>query len=404
MTTQSKNYALPFAIMSFLLFLLGFVTWINNILVPFLKDQYHITNSQSQLVSAAFFGAYILSIFVGGFVKKSGYKMSVIYGSLMIGIACLLFIPSVTAGYTFVLISLFLVAIGVVVLQVAANPYVIALGSPETSSSRLTLAMAVNSAAASLAPFAGSFILGARNHNFEHDAMLVKIPFIVLGIVSLLTALLIYFQKLPEIQETESTDSTAGSRSAWDYPHLILGFIAIGIYMGIEVGVGNFFIKYVSGKMGVDESKAASFLVFYPLGYFVGRLIGAAVLKKVASSRLLFFNSLVSALLVAISLTTTGILSMVTLVATGLFHSIMWSVIFDLGLKDVNPRAAKLVSGILCTGVVFTGMWMWLMGNTVDLLGNNYASAYYFLFFFYAFIAYYAVKGSQIRKKVIVSL
>ena len=397
MKPQSKSFTGPFAIMSFLLFLLGFVTWINNILVPFLKDQYNISNGQSQLVSAAFFGAYIFSIFVGGIVKKAGYKWSVILGSFIVGAGCILFLPAISAGYTFVLIALFIVAFGVVLLQVAANPYVIALGSPETSSSRLTLAMAVNSAAASLAPFVGSLILGARNHNFEHDSMLVKMPFMVLGVIAIITAVIIFFLNLPEISSNEYADKSETSRSVWSYPHLIIGFIAIGIYMGVEVGVGNFFIKYVSGKMSISESRAASFLVLYPLGYFIGRLIGAGILKKVSGNKVLLFNVLISAVLVAVSLLTTGIVSMCALVTTGLFHSIMWSVIFDLGLKDVNPAEAKLGSGILCTGVIFTGLWMWLMGNTVDLLGNNYSSAYYFLFFFYAFIAWYAIKGSKIR-------
>ena len=397
MTTQNKNFAVPFSIMSFLLFLLGFVTWINNILVPFLTDVYHITNGQGQLVSAAFFGAYILSIPIGRIVKQAGYKMSVILGSLIVGLGCLLFIPAITAGYLFVLIALFVVACGVVLLQVAANPYVIALGTPETSSSRLTLAMAVNSAAASLAPFVGSFILGARNNEFNHDAMLVKMPFMVLGVVAVVTAIVIYFLNLPEIAEDKTITSSEASRSVWSYPHLVIGFIAIGIYMGVEVGVGNFFIKYVSGKMNIGADQAASFLIFYPMGYFVGRLIGAGILKKISANKVLLFNVIASALLIAISLLTDGIVSVCALVATGLFHSIMWSVIFDLGLKDLNPKAAKIGSGILCTGVIFTGLWMWLMGKTVDMLDNNYSAAYYFLFFFYAFIAYYALKGSKIR-------
>ena len=181
MGNSKTNYTVPFSIMSFLLFLLGFVTWINNILVPFMEKQFDITPSQSQLVSAAFFSAYIISIPVGGVVKKIGYKMSVIIGSVITGIGCVIFIPALDVGYNMVLVGLFVTAIGVVVLQVAANPYVIALGTPETSASRLTLAMAINSSAAVLAPIVGRFIIESNNGEIVVYEDMAKLMFIVLA-------------------------------------------------------------------------------------------------------------------------------------------------------------------------------------------------------------------------------
>ncbi len=408
MGNSKANYTVPFSIMSFLLFLLGFVTWINNILVPFMEKQFDITPSQSQLVSAAFFSAYIISIPVGGVVKRIGYKMSVIIGSVITGIGCLIFIPALGVGYNMVLAGLFVTAIGVVILQVAANPYVIALGTPETSASRLTLAMAINSSAAVLAPIVGRFIIESNNGEIIVYEDMAKLMFIVLAGISIVTAVLLVFMNLPAIEgEEDAADENAG-RSAWSYPHLILGFVAIGMYMGLEVGVGNYFLKYVEFNVaGYDVTYATTILGFYPAGFFIGRLLGAGILKKYEASKVLLVNSLICVTLLAVFFLTKGsAFSIWPLIAQGLFLSIMWSVLFDLSMKDIPASAAKLGSGIICTGVVFTGMWMWIMGKfvegTTDVktgISDN-GSAYLFFFLFYAYIIFFALKGAKIRKKI----
>lgn len=405
MENKQTNYMAPFALMSFLLFFLGFVTWINNILVPFMKDHFKISDSQSNLVSAAFFSAYIVSIPVGGFIKKIGYKPSVILGSFICGVGCCLFWPAVTTSFPMVMGALFCTALGVVLLQVAANPYVIACGNPETSSSRLTFAMAMNSVAASAAPFVGSFILDKRTGDFAGDAMLVRYPFIILGGIAVLTGILICLMKLPEIQSEAEVAATGKERSAWSYPHLILGFVTIGVYMGLEVGPGNFFVKYVENNVeGVDVAKALKIFALYPFGYFIGRMLGSGILRKFAPHKVLAVNCVIGIGLVVVFFLTKGKpISIWPIIAQGLVLSIMWSVIFDLGLKDVPASAAKLGSGILCTGVIFTGFWMWLMGRVVEGTGTettppDYSVAYYFFFAYYIWVIFYALKGSQIRK------
>ncbi len=409
MRNSKNNYAIPFAIMSFLLFLLGFVTWINNILVPFMEVKFDITPSQSQLVSAAFFSAYIISIPVGGIVKKIGYKKSVIIGSIITAIGSAIFIPALGVGYNMVLAGLFVTAIGVVVLQVAANPYVIALGTPETSAARLTLAMAVNSAAAVLAPMVGRFIIESHNGAITVHEDMAKLMFAVLAGISILTAVFLVFMHLPVIEDDVDEKAESSGRSAWSYPHLILGFIAIGMYMGLEVGVGNYFLKYVEFNVaGKDVVFAATVLGFYPAGFFVGRLLGAGLLRKFEASKVLVVNSLICvALLIAFFITKGTVFSIWPLIAQGLFLSIMWSVIFDLSMKDIPASTAKLGSGIICTGVVFTGMWMWIMGKFVERstdattgISDN-ASAYLFFFLFYAYIIFFALKGAKIRKQLI---
>lgn len=409
---NKKNYLVPFAIMSFLLFLLGFVTWINNILVPFMKVQFTISESQAQLVSAAFFSAYIISIPVGGIVKKIGYKSSVIIGSFITGIGTAIFIPALGIGYGMVLAGLFITAVGVVILQVAANPYVIALGTPETSASRLTLAMAVNSSAAVLAPIIGGFIIESNNGTVQVHEDMAKIMFLVLAGISILTAVILIFMHLPTIEDDQEELTDKPSRSAWSYPHLILGFLAIGVYMGLEVGVGNYFLNYVEYNVeGQTMAFASKILGFYPLGFFIGRLIGAGILKRFEASKVLLVNSLIGVLLITLFFVTKGSsFSIWPLIAQGLFLSIMWSVLFDLSMKDIPASAAKLGSGIVCTGVIFVGIWMFIMGKVVDSTGtvladgtidpasSNYGIAYIFFFAFYAYIIFFALKGAKIRR------
>lgn len=395
--TNSKNYTVPFIIMSFLLFLLGFVTWMNGVLVPFLQNLYDLKPAAAQLVNAAFFSAYIFSIPVGGVVKRLGYKKSVIVGSLITGIGSLLFIPAVSAGFGMFLFALFVSAVGIVLLQVAANPYVIALGSPETSSARLTLAMAVNSAAAVLAPVVGTaMILSKVSGDPAADALLAKPVYYVLGGIAVITGVLLAFMKLPAIADDETVTTGGEKRSAWSYPHLILGFIAIGMYMGLEVGVNSFLFRYMETKIGLEPDQIKFYMAAYPFGFVIGRLAGAGILKKYSPNNVLAMSSLLGALMILITVSANGQLALWSILATGLFHSIMWSVIFDLSLKDVSPSAAKLGSGILCTGVVFVGLWTYVMGSIEAI--SNISTAYMVLWVFYAFIIFFALKGAKIRK------
>ncbi len=399
MTNKKPNYTVPFIIMSFLLFLLGFVTWMNGILVPFLQKLYDLEPATAQLVNAAFFGAYIFSIPVGGFVKKLGYKKSVIIGSLITGLGSLLFIPAVTAGFGMFLVALFISAIGIVLLQVAANPYVIALGSPETSSARLTLAMAVNSAAAVLAPVVGTaLILSKVTDDPAVDALLAKPVYYVLGSIAVVTGILLIFMKLPAISDDDSVESGGEKRSAWSYTHLVLGFIAIGMYMGLEVGVNSFLFRYMETKIALPADQIKFYMGVYPFGFVIGRLVGAGILKKYSPNKVLAISSLLGALMILVTVSTEGYVALWSILGTGLFHSIMWSVIFDLALKDVSPSAAKLGSGILCTGVVFVGLWTYVMGSIEAV--SNISTAYMVLWVFYAFIIYFALFGSKIRRKV----
>jgi FHS family L-fucose permease-like MFS transporter len=292
---------------------------------------------------------------------------------------------------------------------------VIALGTPETSASRLTLAMAVNSSAAVLAPIIGGFILESSDGSIIVHEQLAKTMFIALAAISIVTAVILVFMHLPVIEDDAEEAGTTKGRSAWSYPHLILGFVAIGVYMGLEVGVGNYFLNYVEYNVpGKTIDFASTILGFYPLGFFVGRLLGAGLLKKYEATKVLLVNAVICVLLlITFFLTKGSAFSIWPLIAQGLFLSIMWSVLFDLSMKDIPASTAKLGSGIICTGVIFTGMWMFIMGKVVDSTGttladgtidpasSNYGIAYAFFFLFYAYIIFFALKGAKIRRKTI---
>ena len=401
MSNQKNNYAVPFAIMTFLLFLLGFVTWMNSILVPFLQYKFNISPSDAQLVNSAFYGAYIISIPVGGFVKMIGYKRSAIVGTLLTGIGTAIFVPAVSVSFNMVLAGLFITAIGIVIIQVVANPYIIALGDPETSSSRLTLAMAANSIAAGLAPLIGSLIL-VKKGDAPVDENAAIILFSVLAGIVIVTGIILIFMHLPAIHDDSEKTGEKG-RSAWSYPHLLLGFVGITMYIGLEVGVASYFVNYAKFNLGISADKASQIMTFYFIGFIIGRLAGGAVLRKFSPNSVLTFNLLSGVVLITIFFFTKGTdFSMYPLLLLGLFFSIMWPVIFDMALKDVHPSAAKLGSGIISTGVVFVGVWTWLMGKYVETTAPaggtpDYGSAYIFFYFFLAYLLFYALKGSKIR-------
>jgi FHS family L-fucose permease-like MFS transporter len=401
MSSTKNNYAVPFAIMTFLLFLLGFVTWINSILVPFLQYKFNISPSDAQLVNSAFYGAYIISIPVGGFVKMIGYKKSAIIGTLLTGIGTAIFVPAVSISFGMVLAGLFITAIGIVIIQVVANPYIIALGDPETSSSRLTLAMAANSIAAGLAPLIGSLIL-VKQGDAPVDENAAVILFTVLAAIVIITGIILIFMHLPAIHDDKEEAGKKG-RSAWSYPHLLLGFVGITMYIGLEVGVASYFVNYAKFNLGISADKASQIMTFYFIGFIIGRLAGGAVLRKFSPNAVLTFNLVSGLVLISIFFVTKGTdFSMYPLLLLGLFFSIMWPVIFDMALKDVHPSAAKLGSGIISTGVVFVGVWTWLMGKYVESTTPeggtpDYGSAYIFFYLFFAYLIFYALKGSKIR-------
>jgi FHS family L-fucose permease-like MFS transporter len=290
-------------------------------------------------------------------------------------------------------------AVGVVILQVAANPYVNALGTPETAASRLTLTNALNSVATVIAPIFVSLLIV----NDTNDPKAVQFPFTVIGVITVVILAVMFFLKLPEIKggEEDSEDGVVKTykSSAFKYTHVWLGSLAIFFYMGIEIGIPSFFADY-SEKLGINFSslERTDMLKYYWGGLMVGRLLGIFILQKFSARQILTLCAAGGAVFVAASLSigaSASTLALWLFLGTGLFHSIMWPTIFNLSLEDLGPHA-KVASGIIATSVIGAAILMPLMGAIQDISGSV-VIAISCLFVYYVYLIFFATKGSKIR-------
>jgi len=267
MTNKNSNFLFPLIVMATLFFLLGFITTMNNSLIDYLKDAFKLNEVEKQLPNTFFYGAYILSIPVGYLLNRIGYKNGVLAGLGLISLGFFLCIPGVAAGYYGFLSAVSVFAIGIVLLQVAANPYVNALGSPETAASRLTLTNALNSVATVIAPIFVSMLIVSANTGTEADPKTVQGPFAGIGIVTLIIVVIMFFLHLPEIKEGEAAEGSTKKYkdSAYKYTHLWLGSLAIFFYMGVEIGKSEF-LRRLLRKTGIclrwrNEDQASGLLL-----------------------------------------------------------------------------------------------------------------------------------------------
>jgi MFS transporter, FHS family, L-fucose permease len=402
MTNKNSSFLFPLIVMATLFFMLGFITTMNNSLIDYLKDAFKLNEVAKQLPNTFFYGAYILSIPVGYLLNRIGYKHGVLAGLALVSLGFFLCIPGVAMGYYGFLSAVSVFAIGVVLLQVAANPYVNALGSPETAASRLTLTNALNSLATVIAPIFVSMLIVSANTGGASDPKAVQGPFAGIGLVTLVIVAIMFFLKLPDIQ---AADEAAGSTrkfksSAYKYTHLWLGSLAIFFYMGVEIGIPSFFADY-SAKLGFtnfDGEMRTQLLAYYWAGLMVGRIAGIFVLRKYAASKILSFCAVLGAVMLLSSLALSGLdmkwVALVLFLGTGLFHSIMWPCIYNLALEDLGPHS-KVGSGVIATSVIGAAILPILMGGIQQRIGLIVAICC--LFIYYAYITYFAVRGSKIR-------
>src|SRR6201981_3870930 len=350
-----QSYTVPLTVVTSLFFMWGFLTCLNDILVPHLKPIFDLNYTKIMLIQFAFFGAYfIFSIPSSKIVDSIGYQRSMVVGLLTMGVGAFLFVPAASVpSYPLFLGALIVLAAGITCLQVAANPYVTVLGKPETASSRLNLTQAFNSLGTFLAPFFGGlFILTAARNIDEvralapdalqayrlHEAATVKLPYVGLGIALVLLAVAIGSFKLPKIPHAQHQLGEKVHDSIWKHPNLIFGAVGIFVYVGAEVSIGSFLVNYFSQPEigGLTEKVAASFVAFYWGGAMVGRFIGSALLQKVKTGGLLAICAVCAAGLVAVSMLTTGHLAMYSIILVGFFNSIMFPSIFTLGIAELR--------------------------------------------------------------------
>ena len=410
-TTQPPRYGAPLATVTTLFFMWGFLTCLNDILVPHLKSIFDLNYTRVMLIQFAFFGAYfIFSIPSAKVVDWIGYQRSMVVGLLTMGIGAFLFVPAASVpSYPLFLAALIVLAAGITCLQVAANPYVTVLGKPETASSRLNLTQAFNSLGTFLAPFFGGlFILTAAPDMNQvralapdalqayrlHEAATVKMPYIGLGIALVILAIAIGSFKLPKIEHAQHQLGEKLNDSIWRHPNLIFGAIAIFVYVGAEVSIGSFLVNYFGQPEigGLTEKVAASFVAFYWGGAMVGRFIGSALLQKVKTGGLLGICAVCAAALVAISMLTSGHVAMYSIILVGFFNSIMFPSIFTLGVAELGPLTGD-GSGILIMAIVGGAIVPVAQGWIADHIGIHHA--FFLPVICYLYILFFALSGSK---------
>ncbi|RJE72331.1 glucose/galactose MFS transporter [Pseudoalteromonas sp. MSK9-3] len=402
-STNKQNYALPLTAMTTLFFLWGFITVLNDVLIPRLKDVFDLSYTEAMMIQFCFFSAYfIVSLPAGMLVKRFGYKNGVLSGLIVASIGCLLFYPAVVVHeYWLFLTALFVLAAGITVLQVSANPYVAALGPEKTASSRLNLAQALNSLGTTIGPAVGGFLLfgGAGALAAEAGADAVKIPYLILAAALITIAVVFAFLKLPEIKaHTEEQDCKAKGHNLLEAPHLVMGVVAIFCYVGAEVAIGSFLVNYFAeGHIaGLAEHEAAKYISYYWGGAMIGRFIGSAVLQKIAPSKAVLFNTLCIVVLLAVTILTEGTVAMWSVLAIGLFNSIMFPTIFSMAIEGLGSLTSK-GSGWLCLAIVGGAIVPLLQGVFADSI--NIQLSFIVPAICYVYIAWYAINVDKLAAR-----
>jgi len=420
--TRYTYYPLALTVITTVFFMWGFLTCLNDILIPHLKAVFELNYAQAMLVQFTFFGAYFLmSLPAGWVVGRLGYKKSIVTGLVIAGVGALGFWPA--AGlrwYPAFLGALFVLATGITVLQVAANPYVALLGPEKTSSSRLTLAQALNSLGTTIAPVFGSLLILSTQVKSSADiaqlsasdqllyrvqeAHSVQTPYLGLAVVLVLLALFVWLFRLPKLEESTVKGDAAHHTllDALRYPHVLFGVLAIFFYVGAEVSIGSFLVNYIADpNIGhMSEQAAARYVSFYWGGAMVGRFIGSWLLAQLSPRKLLTGFAIVNVLLLATTMSTSGAVAMYSIVAIGLFNSIMFPTIFSLGIERMGPLTGR-ASSLLIMAIVGGAVVPALQGVLADSIGIHHAFMLPALC--YAYIVFYGWRGSIIRSAPVAS-
>nr|WP_231615088.1 MULTISPECIES: sugar MFS transporter [unclassified Pseudoalteromonas] len=394
----------PLTAMTTLFFLWGFITVLNDVLIPRLKGVFDLSFFEAMLVQFCFFGAYfIVSIPAGILVKQFGYKKGILTGLIVASIGCMLFYPAVVVHeYWLFLGALFVLASGVTVLQVSANPYVAALGPEKTASSRLNLAQALNALGTTVGPYVGGLLFFGTAGSLAASAATaesVKVPYLMLAGALLLIAIIFAFIKLPEIEAHKEENNTAiESRSLTQAPHLTMGVLAIFCYVGGEVAIGSFLVNYFGEAhiAGLEEHTAAALISYYWGGAMVGRFIGSVLLQKIAPSKAIAFNAFSIIALLMITIFTQGDVALYSVLAIGLFNSIMFPTIFSVAIERLGSLTSK-GSGWLCLAIVGGALVPLLQGFIADTV--NIQQSFFVPMVCYVFIAWYGLNVVRLANK-----
>ena len=451
--TNSKSYTFPFIVITVLFFMWGFMTVLNDILIPYLKKLFVLSYLEATLVQFVFFGAYFIgsliyflaSLSVGDLIGRIGYKNGIIGGLLLSAMGCSLFFPAAAYQvYGLFLAALFCLGLGFTLLQIAANPYVAILGTPTGASSRLNFAQGFNSVGTTIAPIIGAQLIFGGIDNEQLGTNVLQMMYIVFALIFVLMASVIKIIKLPEFKTEESVETKAG---ALHYPNLVMGIIAIFMYVGGEVSIGSLLINFLKLPeiAGFTDRKASHYLAFYWGGVMIGRFLGAISLSETLPAarryllmaavaflsliiigitadwqtaaiysvillvnllafylgrslpaRTLGIFSIAIAALILVAVFTQGPLAMWSLIAVGLFNSIMWSNIFTLAIKGLG-RYVSQGSSLLIMAILGAAVVPVIQGAVADSVGLQ--ASFLVTFCCYLYLIYYGFSGYKERQK-----
>jgi MFS transporter, FHS family, L-fucose permease len=406
-----RRYIVSLAMVTSLFFVWAIGVNLNDVLIQHLKKAFGLTDFQSSLIQSAFFGGYFLAALPAGWImQRIGYKRGILMGLAVCATGTILFVPAASVRiYTFFLFALFVMACGQSVLEVAANPYVTTLGPVESSEQRLNLAQSFNATGAFLVALLGSkFILSGIEYTSAQqaamsptqllnyrisEANMVKTPYLVITAIFLIIGALIFFTKLPEIKESADAAENGTSRLSGTlaFPHLIKGVVAQFCYVGAQVGVASFIIRFSEFTLtGTHEKAAARFLQAHLFGFMIGRFSGSAIMHKIAPSRLLSIFAACSLLSLTIILLGSGVPTVAAIVLLGFFHSIMFPTIFALSIKNLGPYT-KLGSSLLVMSIIGGAICPVIMGRISDTW--NIQRAFLVPLVCHAYVLYFAIRG-----------
>ncbi|RJG14782.1 L-fucose:H+ symporter permease [Massilia cavernae] len=399
----------PLSIITLLFFMWGLLTSLNDVLIPHLKSVYTLSYVQAMLVQFCFFGAYFfVSLPAGILVRRIGYQRGAVAGLLTAALGCALFYPAARSTYAMFLFAFFVLASGITILQVAANPFVAALGRPETASSRLNFTQAFNALGTAVAPTLGGILILSDvvqspervTHLAEadrvayrlHQAQAVEGPYLILALLLLALALMFALIKLPQLKHA-SPASIGKEKGAPLLAHrpLLYGVLAIFLYVGGEVSIGSFLISFLGDHevASLGPATAAGYVSIYWGGAMVGRLIGFAVMRNVSPGKVLACSAVGAMLLIACAIGSRGAVAMWSLLAVGLCNAIMFPTIFAMALHGLGQRSGE-GAGLLCMAIVGGAVLPFLQGAVADNAGLR--SSFLVPLACYAFILFYGLK------------
>lgn len=415
--TSSAGGADPFvsiAVLSSLFFMWGFLTCMNDVLIPHLKEVFELGYARAMLVQFAFFAAYfVMSLPAGRLVELLGYKRGIVVGLLVAALGCAAFYPAAALhSYPLFLAALFVLASGITQLQVAANPFVAALGKPETASARLTLTQAFNSLGTTLAPVFGSLLILSDSAGSKaqlatmnrqaleayraSEAASVQGPYLGLAATLVLLAIGMAAVRLPELATARAGAAAGAGQSIWSERRLVLGALAIFLYVGGEVAIGSFLVSFFKEPAigALSDAEGARLVSFYWGGAMLGRFLGSLTLRTFRPGRVLCVHALGALALIVLAMSTQGNVAVYSILVVGLFNSIMFPTIFALAIDGLGERTGQ-GSGIVCMAIVGGALIPVVQGMAADALGIQRAFAVAALC--YAYVAWYGLKCSSRR-------